>query len=335
MKRHEQITLAHGNGGRRTRALIDDVFSRALGDIGPDTALDAAPIRIDGPKWAMSVDGFTVDPIEFPGGDVGALAAHGTLNDLAVAGADPRYLSFSAILEEGLALDVLERLATSFAAACRDAGVRVVAGDTKVVPRGHGGGAYFTTTGIGERVRDDLDPRAAREGDLVLVSGPIGDHGIAVMFAREDFEMRGDLASDCGSVVSLCRDAWTIPGVRFLRDPTRGGLATVAGEIARSGGHDVLLEEERVPVRPPVSAVCEMLGFDPYYLACEGRVVAVVAPDDAEGLLARWRARSEGAGAAIVGAVGRAGAGDVLLRTELGGTRFLPELDGDPLPRIC
>ena len=335
MKHYHQITLAHGNGGRRTRALIEEVFARALADIGPDTSLDAAPLTLEGRDWAMTVDGFTVDPIEFAGGDIGSLAAHGTLNDLAVSGAEPRHLTFSAILEEGIEMEVLERLAQSFAHACRVAGVTVVAGDTKVVPRGHGGGAYFTTTGIGARVRLDLDPRRAQPGDRVLVSGPIGDHGIAVMFAREDFEMRGDLRSDCGSVVELCREAWEIPGLRFLRDPTRGGLATFALEIATSCAHAIELDEDAVPIRPPVSAVCEMLGFDPYYLACEGRAIAVVAPEDADALLARWRARPEGEGAAIVGKVLPEGPGEVVLRTSLGGTRLLQELDGDPLPRIC
>jgi len=326
------IGLAHGNGGRRTRALIDDLFAATLGDLAPDTSVDAARLQLGGDAWAMTVDGHTVAPIEFPGGDLGSLAAHGTINDLAVAGAQPQYFTLSAILEEGLDVAVLQRLVESFAAACREAGVRVVAGDTKVVPRGHGGGAYFTTTGLGPVRAPQLGMDKVRPGDRIVVSGPIGDHGVAVMFAREQFDMRGDLRSDCASVLPLCQLAWEMPGVRFMRDPTRGGLATVALEVARSIDCTLTLDEATIPLRDPVASVCEMLGFDPYVLACEGRVVAFVAPEAAEALCIRWR--DAGEATAIIGTV-EAGPAAVQLRTSLGGLRTLDELDGDPLPRIC
>lgn len=326
------IGLAHGNGGRRTRALIDDLFAATLGDLAPDTSVDAARLKLSGEAWAMTVDGHTVNPLEFPGGDLGALAAHGTINDLAVSGAEPRHFTLSAILEEGLEVTTLQRLVTSFAAACREAGVRVVAGDTKVVPRGHGGGAYFTTTGLGPVRAPQLGLEHVRPGDRVVVSGPIGDHGVAVMFAREQFDLRGDLKSDCGSVLGLCSTAWTLPGVRCMRDPTRGGLATVALEVARGIGATITLDEAAIPVRDPVASVCEMLGLDPYVLACEGRVVALVAPDAAEALCARWD--EQGHAPAIIGTV-EPGTPAVHLRTRLGGLRALDELDGDPLPRIC
>ncbi len=333
MMETSRVTLAHGNGGRRMRELIEGVFARHLAG-ALDVQVDAAIVNLEHGAWAISVDGFTVDPIEFPGGDLGSLAVHGTVNDLAVAGAEPRYLTLSAILEEGLDFAVLERLVLSLSNAAGSCGVQVVAGDTKVVPRGSGGGAFFTTTGVGLRVAPHLALSTIRPGDHVLVSGPVGDHGVAVMLAREDFDLHGDLRSDCGSVLGLCREAWALEGVRFLRDPTRGGLATVASEVARATGHTVRLREQAVPVRDPVRSVCEMLGYDPYYLACEGRVVAVAAPDAAAALLDRWRASAEGRDAAVVGQV-QAGPSRVVLETTLGGERILQELEDDPLPRIC
>jgi hydrogenase expression/formation protein HypE len=328
----DRIGLAHGNGGRRTRALIDDVFAATLGEHAPDTAVDAARVQLPGDAWAVAVDGHTVTPLEFPGGSLGSLAAHGTINDLAVCGARAQHFTLSVILEEGLEMAVLQRLVEDFAQACREADVSVVAGDTKVVPRGHGGGAYFTTTGLGPVRAANLGAEHVRPGDRVVISGPIGDHGVAVMFAREQFEMRGDLQSDCASVLPLCEVAWSLPGVRFMRDPTRGGLATVALEAARAAGCSVTLDERSIPIRDPVASVCEMLGLDPYVLACEGRVVAFAEPEAADQLCAQWRER--GASAAVIGTV-EAGPARVGLRTTLGGLRALDELDGDPLPRIC
>jgi len=330
----DRVTLAHGNGGRLMRELIESYFLKAFGEADLSRALDAAPLPKTASELMVTTDGFTVQPLEFPGGNLGTLAAHGTINDLAVCGAQPRWLTLSAILEEGLPLDELARLVEGFASAAREAGARVIAGDTKVVPQGHGGGAYFTVTGIGETVRGGLSFTGIAPGDCILVSGPVGDHGTAVMLAREAFDLRGEMQSDCGSVLDLCRAAWSLNGLRFLRDPTRGGLATVANEIAHATGYGVRLEETRIPLRPATVSVCDMLGFDPYYLACEGRVVAVVAAGEAEPLLERWRSRLEGQHAAVIGRVVE-GKPRVVLETEIGGERLLDELEDDPLPRIC
>ena len=330
-----RILLAHGNGGRLMRELIAEIFARHLANPLLDTDADAVALPpLDG-EVMVTTDGFTVQPLEFPGGDLGSLAVHGVVNDLAVAGADPRYLTLSALIEEGLEFTVLERLVASFAAAAREAGVAVVAGDTKVVRRGEGGGLYLSVAGIGvKRAAAALAIGSAAPGDVVLVSGPVGDHGIAVMLAREQFGLSGDLRSDSASVLPLARAVRDHPGLRFMRDPTRGGLATVCHEISRACGHAVTLEQESVPLRPEVVSVCEMLGYDPYYLACEGRIVAVAEAGAANEILARWRALPQGGEAAIIGRI-EAGAPRVVLQTALGGRRILDELEDDPLPRIC
>lgn len=330
------ITLAHGNGGRFMRELIEELFARHLASDALDTSLDAVAVALDpGKTIVTSVDGFTVQPLEFPGGDIGSLAVNGTINDLAVSGAVPRFLTLGAIIEEGLEVALLERVLASLARAAIEAGVRVVAGDTKVVPRGTGGGLYLTTTGLGERDQCiDLGFKAIRPGDRVLVSGPIGDHGIAVLLAREAFELKGDVRSDCASVLPLTQALIDLPGLRFMRDPTRGGLATVAHEIAAGSGLAVHLQEAAIPLRAAVGSVCDMLGYDPYYLACEGRVVAIVAAQAAAEALARWQALPEGREANLIGAM-EEGASRVLLTTSIGGQRVLMELEDDPLPRIC
>jgi hydrogenase expression/formation protein HypE len=321
------ISLAHGNGGRYMRELIADIFARHLSDPARegslDVTLDAAPIGLAGEgEPYMTTDGFIVQPLEFPGGDIGSLAVNGTVNDLAVAGATPRYLSLNAFIEEGLEIATLDRIVRSLAKAARAAGVQVVAGDTKVVPRGQGGGLYLATTGVGLRpagVRLGLD--RIRPGDSLVVSGPIGDHGIAVLLAREDFEISGDVRSDCGHVIDLAQAAMAFDGLRFMRDPTRAGLAGVAWEVSRHAGVTVRLRETSVPVRDSVRMVCEMLGYDPYYLACEGRVVAVVASSQAEELVRNWRAVP--------------GEPRIVLETVIAGERILDDLEEDPLPRIC
>jgi hydrogenase expression/formation protein HypE len=283
----------------------------------------------------VSTDGFTVQPLEFPGGNIGSLAAHGTINDLAVAGADPRYFSLNCFIEEGLSLEVLERVVASLGGAVSAAGVRIVAGDTKVVRRGEGGGIYLATTGIGIRKPGlDLGLDLIQEGDQLVVSGPVGDHGISVMLAREQFGLRGDLQSDAASVLPLTRAVRHMQGLRFMRDPTRGGLATVAHEIHKSTGLSVRLDGPSIPVRDPVISVCEMLGYDPLYLACEGRVVAVAAADTAAAILDAWRELPEGREAACIGRV-ETGSRAVIMTTEIGGERILEELEDDPLPRIC
>jgi hydrogenase expression/formation protein HypE len=328
------IALAHGNGGRFMRELIDEVFARHLSNPGLDVQADAVPLSLNGSDIMFTTDGFTVQPLEFPGGNIGSLAVHGTTNDLAVAGATPKYLSLNAFIEEGMEVAVLDRIIKTLAATAKAIGVEVVAGDTKVLRRGEGGGLYLATTGIGIRSPHKLGLNLIKDGDVILVSGPIGDHGISVMLAREEFGLHGELLSDAASVLPLTQEALKLPGLRFMRDPTRGGLATVAHELHRATGMGITLSQTDIPVRDPVQSVCEMLGYDPMYLACEGRVVAVVAPDEAENLLQRWRVLPDGTDAAIIGNV-NASNRHVLLHTELGGERILEELEDDPLPRIC
>lgn len=330
----DRITLAHGNGGRFMRELIEEIFRRHLDNPDLDVQADAVPIALEGGEVMITTDGFTVQPLEFPGGNIGSLAVHGTVNDLAVAGAKPLFLTLNAFIEEGLEVAQLERLIASLAQAAREAGVRVCAGDTKVVGRGEGGGLYLATTGVGVRLpgaRPSLG--AIRDGDVILVSGTIGDHGTAVMLAREDFGLRGDLESDAATVRDLTEPLLALDGLRFMRDPTRGGIVSIAHEIQRATGFGVRFDHP-IPVREPVQSVCDMLGYDPYYLACEGRVLAVVSPAQADEALAIWRRLPAGAEAARVGHID--GESErVVLQTELGGERFLEELEDDPLPRIC
>lgn len=333
MDRH--ILLAHGNGGRLMRELIDSVFVRHLGNPWLDAGADAAAVPLGGRELVLTTDAFTVQPLEFPGGDIGSLAVNGTVNDLAVAGAVPLYLTLNAIIEEGFEIARLERIAASIAGAAGAAGAVVVAGDTKVVRRGEGGGLYLAMTGAGLRAHAaPPGPAEAREGDRLLVSGPVGDHGTAVLLAREEFGLSGELASDCASVLGLAQALLPLPGLRWMRDPTRGGLATAAHELCRASGLAAVLDQAAIPIRPAVQAVCDMLGYDPLYLACEGRILAVVAEREAGAALAAWRRLPEGQEAAIVGAL-RAGRPSVALRTPLGGERLLQELEDDPLPRIC
>lgn len=332
-----QITLAHGNGGRFMRELIEEVFARHLANDRLNIDVDAASLPWSEPdsELMLTTDGFTVQPLEFPGGDIGMLAVHGTVNDLAVSGAVPRYLSLNVFAEEGLEVEQLERIIASLAAAAREVNVAVVAGDTKVVRRGEGGGLYLATTGIGVRPRSlSLGISRIQPTDAVLVSGPIGEHGIAVLLAREQFGLRGDVRSDAASVLPLTLALRQFDGLRFMRDPTRGGLATVMHEIARVRGCGMRLTQTAIPVKEPVLAVCDILGYDPYYLACEGRVVAVVAASQAEAALRAWRALPQGREAAIIGHID-ASQTRVMLETPLGGARYLEELEDDPLPRIC
>jgi len=335
MKQEKYITLAHGNGGRYMRSLIEDIFARHLENPRLDVQTDAVALPDLEGAPVFSVDGFTVQPLEFPGGNIGSLAVHGTVNDLAVSGAKPKYLSLSAIIEEGLEFEKLELYVKSLARAASDAGVEIVTGDTKVVPRGFGGGIYFITSGIGisnPQIKLGLD--RIEIGDKVVVSGSVGDHGTCVMLAREEFGLKGDLKSDSACVLPLTERMEKFTGLHFMRDPTRGGLATVAHEIAMSGNFTVRLIEQHIPVKEPVQSVCEILGYDPYYLACEGRVVAIVAAQDANQLLRSLQSHPEGKDAAIIGEIEQ-GDARVILQTALGGERVLEELEDDPLPRIC
>jgi hydrogenase expression/formation protein HypE len=330
-----RILLAHGNGGRLMRELVSEIFVRHLGNPLLDTDADSATLPPLNGELMVTTDGFTVEPLEFPGGDIGSLAVHGVVNDLAVAGAEPHYLTVSALIEEGLDVARLDRFIASFARAARQNHVQVVAGDTKVLRRGEGGGLYLSVTGIGvKRAGAHLSLARVAPGDVVLVSGPVGDHGVAVMLAREQFGLAGQLHSDSASVLPLARAVRDLPDLKFMRDPTRGGLATVSHEIARATGHTVTLKQAAIPLRPEVVSVCEMLGYDPYFLACEGRIVAVADPEAAEDILHRWHALPEGCDAAIIGRV-EVGGGRVILETGLGGRRVIDELEDDPLPRIC
>ena len=330
------IALAHGNGGRFMRELIETVFAHHLKNEFLDTQVDAARLSIDigSGEIMVTTDGFTVEPLEFPGGNIGSLAVHGTVNDLAVSGATPLYLTLSAFIEEGLEIALLDRILESMAQACRDSNVHVVAGDTKVLRRGQGGGIYFAMTGIGVRSsKVSLGVDQICPGDSILLSGSVGDHGTAILLAREQFGLSGDIKSDSASVFPITQALLGIPGLRFMRDPTRGGIATVAHEIAHATGVSLHLKETSIPVRDPVRAVCDMLGYDPLYLASEGRVVAVL--DSANAELALNQLKGLGySDAAIIGTV-KSGGAQVILETDLGGMRILAELEDDPLPRIC
>ena len=329
------ITLAHGNGGRYMHELISEIFATHLANDRLDIQVDAASLTLDSRDVVFTTDGFTVQPLEFPGGNIGSLAVHGTVNDLAVAGAIPKYLALNAFIEEGLEIAQLERIVVSLAEAASEAGVKVVAGDTKVLRRGEGGGVYLATTGIGTKSPEfNLGLDRIRDGDVMLVSGSVGDHGISVLLAREQFGLRGDLKSDSANVLPLTSALGGIDGLRFMRDPTRGGLATVCHELLRTTGLGIRIRQADIPINDPVQSVCDMLGYDPLFLACEGRVVAIVDPQEAEHVLAKWRSLAAGSDAAIIGSFDSS-LSQVILQTELGGERFLEELEDDPLPRIC
>jgi len=316
------------------RELIEELFVPALANPLLDVSADAVALPVPADRdLVVTTDGFTVQPLEFPGGNIGSLAVHGTVNDLAVSGAIPRFMTLSVFLEEGLEIAQLRRVIDALAAAARECNVAIVAGDTKVVGRGDCDGIYLAATGVGFRPRGlRLGLDQLRAGDRVLVSGPVGDHGAAVLLAREEFGLRGDLASDAASVLPQAQALLSVPGLKFMRDPTRGGLATVAHELARASNLGVQLSEALIPVHESVQSVCELLGFDALYLACEGRIVAVVAAEYAEPALAALRAVAPGA--ALIGEL-IAGPARVILDTEFGGQRALDELDDDPLPRIC
>lgn len=339
--RSGRVDMNHGAGGRATAQLVAELFARAFDNPwlaqGDDGAVLPAPAP--GERLVMATDGHVVSPLFFPGGDIGSLAVHGTVNDLAVMGARPLYLSASFILEEGYPLAELKRIVDSMAAASRTAGVPVVTGDTKVVEQGKGDGVFIATTGIGAlAVERSPGGARARPGDVVLVSGSMGDHGMAILAVREslafDSEIRSDSAALHGLVEALYA-ALPAEAIRVLRDPTRGGLATTLNEIARQSGAGMRIEEAAVPVHPQVEAACELLGLDPLYLANEGKLIAVVAPESADAALSALRAHPLGSAAARIGTVVEDAHHFVQLATPLGGQRMLDWLSGEPLPRIC
>jgi hydrogenase expression/formation protein HypE len=327
----EIITLAHGAGGKSSAALVDAVFVEAFGNELGDGAVLTAP----GGRLAMSTDAFVVQPLRFPGGSIGHLAVHGTVNDLAMAGALPRWLSAAFVLEEGFPIAELRAIVADMASAAEAAGVRVVTGDTKVVPRGAADGLFVTTAGVGI-IPEGREFAPVQPGDRVLLSGTMGDHGMAVMLARGDLAIEADIASDTAAVSEMVEQLWkAAPSLRFLRDPTRGGVGTVANELAQETGLGVVLDELSLPVAPMVNGACEMLGIDPLYVANEGKVLAVVAPEEAAEALAALQAHPLGARAVDIGEIVVEPASTVVLRTAFGGTRIVDMLVGDPLPRIC
>jgi hydrogenase expression/formation protein HypE len=336
--RDERITLAHGAGGKATRDLVAALFFEELGSdlLAPlgDSAVAAPP---PGRRVALTTDSYVVRPLSFPGGDIGELAVNGTVNDLAVAGARPLWLAAGFVIEEGLPVGQLRELVGSMASAARRAGVVVAAGDTKVVERGKADGLYVTTAGVGVLEHDlELGPERVRPGDRVLLSGTLADHGMAVMIARGDLRLEGDVASDTASVHELAASLLTLgEAVRWMRDPTRGGLATALNELAAQAGLAVRIRESALPVEPAVNAACEILGIDPLYVANEGKLVAVVAESAAAEALALLRDSPLGARAVEIGVVEPEPEAMVLLDTALGGSRIVDLLVGDPLPRIC
>jgi hydrogenase expression/formation protein HypE len=335
---YERIVLGHGSGGRLTADLVNRVFLPAFKNDVLAALEDSATVRVsDGTRLALTTDAFVVRPIFFPGGDIGRLAVHGTVNDLAVGGAEPLFLAAAFILEEGFELTELARVVESMRIACAEAGVALVTGDTKVVDRGKGDRIFITTTGVGVvPAGRSLSIAAARAGDRVLVSGTIGDHGIAIMSVREGLEFETALESDSACLTDLVRavlDASS--GVRCMRDPTRGGLASTLNELAAASSVGVTIDETAIPIRREVASACEVLGLDPLYVASEGKLVAVVAPADAERVLAAMRKHSLGERAAIIGEVVAEHPRMVTQRSRIGGERIVTMLAGEQLPRIC
>jgi hydrogenase expression/formation protein HypE len=333
----ERITLSDGAGGRATHTLVEALFLEAFRNPLLEPLEDQAVFSVDAGRLAFTTDTYVVSPLFFPGGDIGDLAVNGTVNDLAVSGARPLYLSAGFVLEEGFPIADLRRIVTSMAAAAERAGVQIVTGDTKVVQRGKADGCFINTAGIGVLERPArLSVSGARPGDAVIVSGPVGDHGITVMLARGELGIESELRSDTApltELVSLLLDA--APQTRFIRDATRGGVATICNELAQASGVAVVLDEPAIPVRPEVRGASEILGIDPLYVACEGRFVAVVGGDEAEGAVAALRSHPDGAAAALIGTIAADPPGLVLVKTEFGGMRIVDMLVGDPLPRIC
>jgi hydrogenase expression/formation protein HypE len=338
--RDEYITLSHGSGGKATHNLIEGIFVPAFSNPLLDGMDDAATFTPDGGALAIAftTDSYVVNPLFFPGGDIGKLAIHGTINDLAMAGAQPLYLSAGFILEEGFPIADLRRIVASMSVAAREAGVAIVTGDTKVVQRGKADGMFITTAGVGTvRVGRTIGQNQLQPGDRILLSGPIGDHGIAVMLAREMLDIESDIQSDTAPLHTLVASLLDVAGhgIHCLKDPTRGGIATALNEMALASEVAIVLDERAIPVRSEVRGACEVLGLDPFTIANEGKLLAIVAPEVADPVLAALRAHPAGREAAIIGTVQAEPQSMVFLRTDIGGRRVLDMLVGDPLPRIC
>ena len=332
----ERIVLSHGDGGQLTQDLIQDVFQTLLQDHVLQEQDDAAILPADSRYLAVSTDSFIIQPIEFPGGNIGKLAVAGTVNDLAVSGSKPTYLTAGFILEEGLEISVLKRIVRSMAQTALQAGVRIIAGDTKVVERGNCGGMLINTAGIGFLEEPGrIHARNIQPGDRVVINGGIAEHAVAILAERAGLELSSSLCSDCRPLNILIEQLMErYRSIRFMRDPTRGGVATTLKEIASSTGFNIVLEEERIPIKPEVQGALEMMGMDPMYLANEGKVLLIVSEEESPHLVNYLRSIQDNEMAAEIGMVQK-GSGRLLLRTAIGGTRELGMLTGAPLPRIC
>ena len=335
--REERITMSHGAGGKATQTLIEAIFLDTFRNPLLEPLEDAAQLQVNGSRLALTTDSYVVKPLFFPGGDIGDLAINGTVNDLSVSGATPLYLSAGFILEEGFPVADLNRVAESMRDAAAAAGVQIVTGDTKVVEKGKADGCYINTAGVGLIERDViLGAARARPGDAIIVSGPIGDHGITIMLARGELDIEADISSDTAPLNGLVAELLnSVPSVRAMRDATRGGVATILNEIAKAANVGVLVSEDNIPVRAEVRGASELLGIDPMYVACEGRLVAVVPGEEADHAVAAMRGHPLGEQAAVIGHVRAEQPGIVQLKTAFGGTRIVDLLVGDPLPRIC
>jgi len=333
----DRVLLGHGSGGKMTADLVARYFLPAFGNRYLDRLDDQAVLDVGGARLAFTTDSYVVSPLFFPGGDIGTLAVNGTVNDIAMAGARPLYLSAGFILEEGFPLADLRRIASSMSAAAQAAGVLLVTGDTKVVDRGKADGCFINTAGLGTVPPGvEISAQGARPGDLVVLSGPIAEHGMTIMAMRAELELESPIASDTAPLHELVRAMLDTGGaLHCLRDPTRGGVATAMNEIARQSGVGIVLDETAIGVREPVRGVCELLGLDPLYVANEGKLLAVVAPGDVDRVLASMRARADGRDAQIIGVVVEDPERLVVLKTRIGGRRIVDMLQGDQLPRIC
>ncbi len=333
----DTVLLGHGSGGKLSAELVREVFLPALGNPVLARLDDQAIVNVNGQRLAITTDSFVVKPLFFPGGDIGSLAVHGTVNDLAMGGATPLFLSAAFIIEEGFSIDQLRRIANSMHQAAAAAGVQVVTGDTKVVEKGKGDGLFINTTGVGLVPEGlELSANQARPGDKVLLSGPIGEHGIAILAQREGLEFESEIKSDSAALNTLVAEMLSVShDIRCMRDPTRGGVSSTLNEIAEQSHVGIELQEESIPVREEVRGACELLGLDPLYVANEGRLIAIVAPEVAEALLWTMRLNRLGTGARMIGTVKREDPGLVTMRTALGTTRIVDMLAGDQLPRIC
>lgn len=336
--REPQIDMAHGAGGKASRRLVEGLFAPLLFGASSEPLADAARVDINGTQVAITTDSFVVKPLRFRGGSIGELAVNGTVNDLAVSGAKAEALVCTYVLEAGLPTEVLEAEVRAMASAARKAGVRIAGGDTKVVEHGKADGMYISTTGIGRPLRGvHIDPASVRPGDKILLSGPIGDHGITILLARGELDFEADLRSDTRSVFPLVEALVRAggPGIRWMRDPTRGGAATSLNELARDCRLGMVLFEDQVPIRDTVRGACELLGLDPLHIANEGQFLAVVSPDYVDAAINGLRLTPGGEEAQVIGEVREQPSGSVLETTRYGGSRIVDMLVGDPLPRIC